>query len=241
MSVRVFETEERLAYSGAGWIASLAAQAIAERGRFDLALPGGRSPAGLLRELRHPYRIPAGRWARIHLWFADERAVPADDPESNAGAVLAALGEVAGLAADNVHRMPADSPDLEAAAREYEAALPPVLDLLVLGIGEDGHVASLFPGSPLLDERAWRVAPVFDSPKPPPRRLTLTPRGLKHARKIVVIALGEEKADAAARALEGPVTPREVPAALLRKREWWLDRAAAAGLRDRAAPAARRG
>jgi 6-phosphogluconolactonase len=231
MAVRVFDSPGRLAEFGAGWIAERIARGREERGRFDLALPGGRSPVGLLHALAATDRLGTDDWARVHLWFADERAVPPDDPASNLRLVLEALAEgaVPSRAAPRpeVHPMRGDAPDLEVAAREYDASLPPALDLVVLGIGEDGHVASLFPGSRLLGERVRRVAVVLDSPKPPPRRLTLTPRALDEAREVVVLGIGAEKAAAVARALEGDVTPATLPARLLRGRAWWLDRAAA--------------
>jgi 6-phosphogluconolactonase len=230
MAVRVFESARDLANFGAGWIAVRIARSTGAGGRFDLALPGGRSPLGLLHALVGADRLSPGAWARTHVWFVDERAVPPDDPASNAGLVLAALSPPSGPLVCEVHRMRADASDLEAAAREYEAALPATLDLVVLGLGEDGHVASLFAGSSALAESARRVTVVLDSPKPPPRRLTLTPRALDEAREVVVLGLGAEKARAVARALEGDVTPAELPARLVRAREWWLDRAAASGL-----------
>src|SRR5690242_6574750 len=119
-------------------------------------------------------------WASTEVFWADERAVAPTDPESNYGLARALWLDPAGAPAVRVHRMPADSPDLDGAAREYAETLARVvgparaLDLVLLGIGPDGHVASLFPGHPLLDETDRPVAGVTDSPKPPPRRLTLT-------------------------------------------------------------------
>jgi 6-phosphogluconolactonase len=139
----------------------------------------------------------------------------------------AALIEPAGIPAPNVHRIRAEDPDLEQVVREYDAVLPPVLDLIVLGIGEDGHTASIFPGSPLAREALARVAAVRDSPKPPLRRVTITPRVLREAREIMVLATGASKAEAVARALEGTTDPDHIPARLVREREWLLDRAAA--------------
>jgi 6-phosphogluconolactonase len=228
--VRLFETAEDLAGFGAGWIAARAVRSVLARGRFDLAVAGGRSPALLLRELGRIAQLSRPRWERIHLWFTDERAVPPEDPEANAATVLDALGRESNAAAARVHRIRAETSDLEAAAREYETVLPAALDLVVLGIGEDGHIASLFPDSPLLAERARRVAVVRNAPKPPPERITLTPRALDEAAEVVVLAVGAEKAAATARALRAEGPPADPPARLVRDRWWWVDRDAAAAL-----------
>jgi 6-phosphogluconolactonase len=123
--------------------------------------------------------------------------------------------------------MPADAADPEAAARDYERTLPDPIDVVLLGMGEDGHVASLFPGAPALAIRDRRVAVVEGSPKPPPRRMTLTPPALESARDIVVLVAGAEKAAMLARALEGPMDARSVPAVLARRGTWIADAAAA--------------
>jgi len=169
-------------------------------------------------------------WARVRIYFADERAVPPDHPESNFRLARETLLDPLRLAPRNIHRMKGEYQDLEAAVVEYEAHLTEPLDVLILGVGEDGHIASLFPGTPLADEKVRRVAAVTDSPKPPVLRLTLTARALGEARQVLVLATGPEKAEAVARALEGWAGPREVPARLVRGRDWYLDRAAAGRL-----------
>ena len=181
-----------------------AARARARRGRCAIALPGG-SVAGIF----FPDLARAQcDWSRTAFFWGDERAVPPADPESNYGLARALWLEPAGVPAPNVHRMPADDPDLERAARSYEHVLagalgtPPRLDLALLGVGPDGHVCSLFPGHPLLGERERRVAATFDAPKPPPRRLTLTLPTLWDAELVVVAALGEAKAAVLREALE---------------------------------------
>jgi 6-phosphogluconolactonase len=122
--------------------------------------------------------------------------------------------------------MRADADELEAAAREYEAHLAEPLDLLLLGIGEDGHTASLFPGSPLLDERLRRVAVVLAAPKPPPRRLTVTSRTIGEARAVLMLANGDPKAEAVMKALADSGETRDCPARLARAGEWLVDREA---------------
>ena len=204
--------------------------ALRRHGRFLLALPGGRTPAATFAWLVAAGATAAGafEWARTHVYFADERAVPPDHPDSNFRAARETLIDPLHLPPRQIHRMKGEYADLEAAALEYEARLPAALDLVLLGIGEDGHVASLFPGSAAVSERERRVLPVLDAPKPPPRRLTLTPRALADAREVLVLATGAAKAGAVAAALEGEEPESDVPARLVRDRDWMLDVEAAA-------------
>jgi len=240
VSVHVLEDDRALAEAGAGLIANDAGAAIVARGRFNLGLSGGRTPAALYRALS---QRPAD-WLRVRVYFADERAVPPTDAESNFRLARETLIDPAGIPPRNVHRMKGEYDDLDAAVEEYEAHLVEPLDVLVLGIGEDGHTASIFPGSRLVVERVRRVAAVTDAPKPPPKRITVTPRVIREARRVVVLATGSAKALAVARALEGPTDIRAHPARMLREYEWLVDRAAAAALsptlrEGRAAPSDR--
>jgi 6-phosphogluconolactonase len=230
-TVRVFDDEAALAAAVADAIASGLARGLETLGRASLGLSGGRTPVPAYRALAaEPLRSRLD-WTRVRFYFADERAVPPGDPESNFRLARETVIDPLRIPPRNVHRMKGEYPDLEVAAVEYEAHLDGPIDVLVLGLGEDGHVASLFPGSPWVGETRRRVAVVTDSPKPPPRRLTLTPRALAEARQVLVLATGDAKAAAVARALEGGEEPREVPGRLVREREWYLDRAASAGLR----------
>lgn len=232
--VRVFDDDGALATAAAEEVAQALARGLAALGRASLGLSGGRTPVATYRKLAaEPLRSRLD-WARVRIFFADERAVPPGDPESNFRLARETLIDPLRLPPRNVHRMKGEYSDLAVAVEEYEAHLDGPIDALILGVGEDGHVASLFPGSRLVSERAHRVAAVTDSPKPPAQRLTLTPRALEEARQVLVLATGDAKAAAVARALEGEVQPREVPARLVRERDWYLDRAAAAGLRMRA-------
>jgi 6-phosphogluconolactonase len=139
-------------------------------------------------------------WPLVHFFWVDERAVEPSDPESNYGAARRLLLDSLKIDPARVHRMPADQPDLDAAAREYADILrgilgaPLRLDYVLLGMGPDGHVASLFPGHALLVEERRTVAAVTDAPKPPPRRLTLTLPVLTQAERVVVVAYGASKA-----------------------------------------------
>jgi 6-phosphogluconolactonase len=224
--LRILEDPAAVAQAAAGLIAQRIAAGVGRGGRFSLALSGGRTPVDTYRALaKGPVGPP--QWRAVEIYFADERAVPPGDPQSNYRLVRETLIEPAGIPPRNVHRIRAEDPDLEAVVRQADMALAPVLDLIVLGIGEDGHIASIFAGSPAAREAVARLMVVRDSPKPPLRRVTITPRVLREAREIVMLATGAAKAEAVARALEGTTDPDHCPARLVREREWLVDRAAA--------------
>jgi 6-phosphogluconolactonase len=200
-------------------------QALMARGSASLALAGGTTP-------KATYEVLASLtldWSRIDVFFGDERCVPADHPDSNYRMAKAALFDAIPIPIERVHRMQAENPDRDAAARAYEAELPEQLDVVVLGIGEDAHTASLFPGSPALAEQLRRVLPVV-GPKPPPERLTITPVVLRSARLCLVLGSGAGKAEPVRRALLGPLDIESVPVQLARDGVWFLDAAAAAAL-----------
>ncbi len=203
-----------------------AAAAIAARGSFAIALTGGSlATDGFPRLARAKVD-----WSRVDFLWGDERAVPPDHADSNYRVARALLLEPVGARPERVHRMAGERADLAAAAREYDALARRVgLDLALLGAGPDGHVCSLFPGHPLLREpKAWAAA-VEDSPKPPPRRLTLTLPALAAARSVTVVALGAAKAAAVKAALSEPASQLPLALALrgARSATLLLDRAAA--------------
>jgi 6-phosphogluconolactonase len=217
--------------------------AAAARGTASVVLTGGGIGTAVLAELSAAPAADAVDWRHLDVWWGDERFVPTGDPERNeTGAREALLGKV-DVNPSRVHPMPGpdgpDGDDPEAAAARYAAWLRdatrpedhgevPSFDVLLLGIGPEGHVASLFPGMPALyDERT--VVAVRGSPKPPPTRLSLTLPAIQAAREVWVIAAGQEKAGAVQLALSG-AGPVQVPAAGARGRQrtlFLLDRAAA--------------
>jgi 6-phosphogluconolactonase len=203
---------------------------VAERGHCAVALAGGSTPRAAYEVLGTSALAAAVPWAAISWYFGDERAVPADHPESNYRAARETLCADRPEALARVHRMAADAADLERAARDYGELLPDPLDLILLGIGEDGHTASLFPGSAALDERSARVV-VVSGPKPPNPRLTVTAPVIERAREVLVLVSGAGKAEALVRALEGPLDVTAVPAQLARRGTWIADREAASRLR----------
>lgn len=210
-------------------------QAAAARGRATLAIPGGRSPGPVLTALAGLCNDFVRE--RLHLLWLDERAVPPDHADRNDAPTLAAWRAGGALPAC-VHPMPAERADLDAAAADYAAVLRTatggsgVLDACLVGIGEDGHLASLFPNHPGLKELA-EVFAIHDSPKPPAKRLTMSLPVLHRAAHHVVLALGAAKGQVARRAMQGP--DPAVPVSLLPRDRtvWFLDDAAAAAFRDR--------
>ena len=166
------------------------------------------------------------RWERIRIYFADERAVAPHDADSNFALVRRTLLDLLPERPAGVFRMEGDAPRLREAVKSYERLLPDRIDLLVLGIGEDGHTASLFPGSSALLEEARRVA-ITSSPSPPRLRLTITPVVIRAARRVVVLVQGTEKAAPVAEALRGRSDVSACPARLARGGTWVLDSDAA--------------
>lgn len=214
---------------GAESIGKKIASAQLARGRCSLALSGGTTPGPVYEELGDSDLAAKIEWEQLEIFFADERAVPVDHPDSNYKLVKETLLKSHPEALGQAYRMPADAPDPDQAAKRYGRRLPDPIDVLVLGMGADGHTASLFPGSAALDESEARVVAVT-APKPPPQRMTITPAVIGRSRSIVMLVRGAEKAPMVARALSGVVDPKAVPAQLARRAIWVLDPAAAAQL-----------
>jgi 6-phosphogluconolactonase len=226
VSVFVAQTAEGMAERAADRMVSLIAEEVARSGGCAVALSGGSTPGPILRRLSGA-SLP---WAAIRWYFVDERCVPPDDPQSNYRGAKEALFDRAPIDPGHVFRMEGERPDRDQAAEDYARRLPERIHLALLGIGEDGHFASVFPGSPLVNEMARPVAAVGDSPKPPPWRLTLTPAAL-HGTKGLMAVGGAGKAAAVRRALQGDELPTAVPSRLWRAHEWVLDPAAAGELK----------
>jgi 6-phosphogluconolactonase len=215
--------------AAAEWIASAMRRAL-EGGSCSIALSGGNSPRPVYALLAKPPLRDTIDWARVAVFFADERAVAPDAEESNYRMAKDALLDHVPVPPEHIHRMEAEKADRDGAARAYERMLPASLDVLILGIGPDGHTASLFPGARTLGERLRRVVMIDDSPKPPPVRMTITPPVISAARSIVMIVTGADKADAVKRAIEGSEDPGATPGQMARRGQWFLDGAAASRL-----------
>jgi 6-phosphogluconolactonase len=240
--VRVFADAAEVARAAAEDFVTRAAAAIAARGRFAVALSGGSTPLRTYALLASDFRDWVD-WSRVHLFWGDERAVPPADPESNYGAAERALVSKVPIPTGNVHRIEAERPVAEAAAR-YEDELKrffelssdpqtgrfPRFDLVFLGLGPDGHTASLFPGSEAVREaRRLVVAPFVEKLKAP--RITLTAPVFNAAERAVFLVTGREKAAPFARIRSGRARPDEAPAAAIRPHDgtlaWYVDVGAA--------------
>lgn len=244
-SVVVHAGPDLLAQAVAARLVVRLIDAQAERGRADLVLAGGRIAAAVYRAIGELPARDAIDWSRIDIWWGDERFLPAGHPDRNETQARAALLDRLPLDPARVHPMPAsdgpDGADPEAAASRYaeelaEAAGPgtailPHFDVLLLGVGEDGHVASVFPEHPVAYETR-PVSAVRGSPKPPPVRLTLTLPAINSAEEVWLVAAGVDKARAVGMAISG-AGPVLLPAAGVRgvgRTLWLLDRAAAANV-----------
>ena len=242
--------EEHLADLAAERLTRLIEVTIDGRGTALVCLSGGSTPRRLYTRLADPARPCRGLidWSHVHLFWSDERHVPPEHPDSNYGMAKAALIDHVPIPDDHVHRIRGDMRDARQAAADYERTLSDVasgfgrknfFDLTLLGLGEDGHIASIFPGSELLEghhahvERPFvehRAAAVW-APHLNVWRITLAPEAVLDAQAIVVLVAGANKADAVHAALEAPLDVRQTPAQLLRvaddRVEWLMDRAAA--------------
>jgi 6-phosphogluconolactonase len=217
--------------------------AITARGQAVIVLTGGGTGIGLLK--RVGAQAGAIDWSKVHLYWGDDRYVPEDDDERNYKQAREALLDHIDIPAANVHPMaPSDGEfgdDLDAAAVAYDHVLAanaangqpaPDFDVHLLGMGPEGHINSLFPDTPAVQETSRLVLAVSDSPKPPPRRITLTLPAIQRSRQVWLVVSGGNKADAVAAAIGG-AKPVEVPAAGAVGREatvWLLDEDAAAKL-----------
>jgi 6-phosphogluconolactonase len=232
--------------AGADQFGALAGAAISARGRFGVAFSGGSTPRAMFRLLSaEPYRTAIG-WAKLDVFWSDERAVPPDDPQSNYRMASESLLSQVPVLPDHVHRMPADREPLDAAANEYAAQITnalgagpsgtPRFDLIMLGMGGDGHTASLFPETEALDERQRLVASNY-VPKLDARRMTFTPKLINAAANVLFLVAGQDKSEALKAVIEGPRKPRLFPAQLVAPDDgnlyWYVDEAAASRLRPR--------
>ena len=241
MSIAIYSDTETLSQEAAQYIVRVAQESIAARRRFTIALSGGSTPKklyGLLAE--EPYRSQID-WTHVDIFWSDERCVPPDDAESNFLMAQQVLLSKISIPSNQIHRMPADQTDRDAASYAYTLEMQqtigsesvPSFDLIQLGMGPEGHTASLFPHQPSLHEQQRLVMPVVVS-KPPPPRLTFTPRLLNAASHVLFLVTGAEKQDAVKAVLEGEYQPDEYPAQIVQPTKgevtWMLDTAAAGKL-----------
>jgi 6-phosphogluconolactonase len=233
---RTFDTAIMLAQNVAAWLC-----ALAEAGgrRFSICLSGGSTPRLLYQQIATPAIASRFPWPRVHWFWGDERFVPQNDPDSNYQMARDALLSRVPIPTGNIHPIPTEGLSADEAAAAYETTLKkfygadvlapnrPLFDVTLLGIGENGHTASLFPGQPALQEkRRWAVATIGADAQP---RITLTYPVLDSSRDVAFLATGASKRDVVTRARAGD---RALPAALVRpigRLHWLTDRAAAPG------------
>ncbi|HYK94889.1 MAG TPA: 6-phosphogluconolactonase [Candidatus Dormibacteraeota bacterium] len=247
--VRVLDDPDSTARAAAEAIADALRVAISERGRADWATTGGSTPIGIYRALVEPPLRDAVPWASVHTWWGDDRYVPRTDSLSNVLPFDEVLAPGVPAARDHAHPIGMDEALAEAhdtawAASRYDTELQhagltvdgsgfPVLDVVLVGIGADGHVLSVFPGSPLLEEYAWAIAvPAPTHIEPHVARVSLNPGILAAARLPMLVAHGAGKAAILASVLGGARDVQRWPAQVARRAGaiWFLDRAAAADL-----------
>jgi 6-phosphogluconolactonase len=231
---RTFASAEKLAHDAAEWLCGLAQ---ASDGAFAISLSGGSTPKRLYERLAAPEIASRFPWKRTHWFWGDERFVPHDHPDSNYRMAREAFLSRVAVPADNIHAVPTEGLSPDQAAIAYETTLKrfygadtlapgrPLFDVTLLGIGDDGHTASLFPGQPALREtQRWVVAVIGAKAE---ARITLTYPALDSSRDLAFLATGQEKRDVVARAQAGD---RTIPAGAVRpvgRLHWLTDRAAA--------------
>ncbi len=237
--LNIFTSHDALRRAIATQVAACAAEAVARRGRFTVAFSGGSLPALVCPPL---VTVLAAQidWSAWHLFFADERWAPRDHPESNYRLLREQLLDHVPIPPDQIYAMDEELPPAAAAtayaaklAAIFGAAQPPSFDLLLLGMGPDGHIASLFPDHALLAEGERWVAAIADAPKPPPYRITFTLPLLNRARQVSFVVTGRAKAAVVAQIFTKPPTTA-LPASLVRppngSLDWFLDQDAATEL-----------
>ncbi len=241
--IRIFPDVEALSKAAAAEFVRCAGEAIAARDRFTVALSGGSTPKRLYQLLTtESYRSQID-WDRVEIFWGDERCVPPDHKDSNYRMAREAMLAQLPIPAEHIHRMEAERSDREAAARGYEAVLarvfgvsiggePPAIDLILLGMGPDGHTASLFPHTKALDETRRWVVPNH-VPQLNTDRLTLTRPILNRGREVLFLVAGADKAERLVEVLAGPPDPKRLPSQSIQPEGqlvWFVERAAAARL-----------
>jgi 6-phosphogluconolactonase len=241
MHIAIYPDIHTLSQHAAEYVVRIANESIALHGHFTIALTGGTTPKEMYSLLgSEPFRRQID-WRLVHIFWEDERCVPHNSPESNSYLAQEVLLNKISIPGSQIHRMPADQPDREAASQAYTLEMQhtfgtngiPSFDLIHLGMGPEGHTASLFPHQASLHEKQRLVMPV-SVPKPPPDRLTFTPPLLNAAKNVLFLVTGSDKADALQAVLEGEYQPEEYPAQIVRPTNgevvWMLDKAAAKNL-----------
>jgi 6-phosphogluconolactonase len=240
--IKIYPDMESLSQAAAALIVEQANEAAAARGRFSIALSGANTPRRTYELMASPPFKDQAPWQQMHIFWGDERCVPSDDPRSNARMAKEAWLVHVPIPESQVHPMDCAQAPGEA-ARQYEAHLrqffaggPPHLDLALMGLGEDGHTASLFPGNPVLKETERWTAEVYEAERKL-YRVTMTAPFINQAALVVFLVVGRSKAEVLREILQGPRDPDRLPAQLIAPQSgeilWLLDLEAAAELTDK--------
>ncbi len=238
--IHIFDTPDELYNAGSKRFLKAADETLRRQGRFAVALSGGSTPLPLYQQLAQDHRANGLDWDRIHFFWGDERPVEPGHPDSNYRGAFQALLDPRQIPTGNIHRVKGELEPADA-ARQYEAEIldwfegnPPRFDLILLGMGDDGHTASLFPGTSVVsaahNEQPTLVEAVL-VPKLESWRITFTPRLINAAAQVLFMVIGEEKAKALKAVIEGPYQPATYPAQLVQPQDgsltWLIDRDAA--------------
>jgi 6-phosphogluconolactonase len=240
-TIRIFEDEQAFQRAAVEQVVAVLGAALSERGEATLVLTGGKTPRPIYQMLASPPERERIAWERVHFFWGDERCVPPDDPQSNFGMAWESMLAEFPVSQDHLHRMLGEMEDTDKAARRYEAEIykvipgprEPSFDLVILGMGEDGHTASLFPGTEWDEERL--VVGNF-VPKLGSWRITMTPHLLNAARSVIFLVSGASKAKVLAGVLEGPqgVFPAQRVSPARGDLTWLVDAAAGALIQKQA-------
>jgi 6-phosphogluconolactonase len=236
--IKIASNAEQLAQRAAQYLVELAGRAITERDRFSLALSGGSTPYALYQLLAHPPYVDQVEWSKVHIFWGDERCVPPEDADSSYRAARESLLDSAPIPESQIYRIKGEINPAEAAS-EYEQIIvsffggEPRFDLILLGMGDDGHTASLFPGTKALDENQRWVIENYVEVKNM-WRVTLTPKAINNAANIAFLVSGVGKAERLRQVIRGSYQPHILPSQLVKpvkgKLIWLVDQAAAAQL-----------
>ncbi len=236
--VRIFKDAEGLSEFAAEMFIELCNNAVSVKNRFSVALSGGTTPRRLYELLSGDKFKDKVDWSKIHIFFGDERFVPSDDPQSNFRMTRETLLSKVPIPIDNIHAIATESISPEEAAKKYSTEMElffnnklPVFDLILLGVGSDGHVASLFPGS-TVDTKVIRksMAVITNAPKPPSTRLSLTLEAINSSLNVIMLVAGKDKADVVRKVINDKTQEKLVLATQIKPQKsitWILDKAAA--------------
>lgn len=238
--LKIFDNPEELSQYAARRFSELAQEAVDRNGRFTVALTGGSSPKQLHKLLANPPYSDQIPWQKVHIFWGDERYVPLSDDRSNAKMAFETLLNHVDIPENQVYVMTSDKP-ADVFAKQYEqtilnhfAEAPPVFDLILLGMGDDGHTASLFPGTDVLHEKEKLVSSLF-LPAQDMHRITMTAPLLNKAAQVMMLVFGKKKSETLQQVLKGPYQPEHLPVQLIQpesgKQTWLVDEEAASHLK----------